>query len=256
MSIPTAERLQRNMGKVYGAPSTGVLGGLLGAMGRVVDRGHADGQDAIAQLNVLSSTADWLDQWGALFNVPRRAANEPDTAYAPRIIVETLRQRPQGDALVAIVKDGLGVTIKIADLSPYILCSDNWTTPVGRPPQVSDGQQSAGFPSSFNQAAVSLCGFPYVPGVFGVWIYLSALDPYSLTLAQTLALHPGYLVSDHVEAGSVHVSDGQQVLIANSKISFGVPPWILPVADSDILALLNRHRAAGTLPVIMDHVIA
>jgi hypothetical protein len=232
-----------------------MLDALLGAFASVLEDTITQTGHAPAQIELDTASGQWLDQHGALYNVPRRSAAEGDTAYAARIIKETIRQRPQRDALEAIVKDAFGITVQIADLWPYVLLSDVFTTPAGHPPQVSDGHLATGPGTELGPVGLGGVTDPYLPGIFGVWVYLSFDDPYSLTLEQTLALFPTFLLSDKTEAGSLHVSDGQTVTPASdARVSFGPLPVTLPVTDAELLAVLNRHRAAGTQPVIMDHI--
>ncbi|MDO8357327.1 MAG: hypothetical protein Q7U76_13130 [Nitrospirota bacterium] len=252
MSVPTATRLQANMGRIYGGPSSGVLPSLLSAIGSVIDRAHADGQGALAQLNLLSSSAVWLDQWGALFGVSR-LSGEGDVLYAPRIVAQVIRQRPQGIALQDIVQAAFNLTVQIRDLYPYCLLSDQWTTPPGRPPQVSDGQLTVGFNGSAPDNAVR-CDYltPYLPGHFGVWIQFSSdSTPYSFTMEDIRANFPLVLFSDDPVLAGTMVSDGQ-IGVAAYGLSFGPVSPLPPFSVSDVLALINANRAAGTQSVFMQ----
>lgn len=252
MSVPTATRLQTNMGRVYSAPSNGVLGQLLSAIGSVIDRAHQDGQNALAQLNLLSSSDQWLDQWGALFAVPRLTA-ERDVLYAPRIVGQVIRDRTQWIALQQIVQAAFNITIQVRDLYPYCLLSDQFSTPPGRPPQVSDGQLTAGFNGSAPDQAVR-CDYaaPYLPGNFGVWIqFVSTSTPYSFTVSDIRANFPLTLFSDDFTLADNMVSDGQ-IGSPNYALSFGPVNPTPPFSQADVLGLINANRAAGTQAVFMQ----
>lgn len=252
MSVSTATRLQTNMGRVYGAPSNGVLGQLLSAIGSVIDRAHLDGQDAIAQLNLLSASDEWLDQWGGLFKVPR-LAGESDVLYAPRIIAQVIRPRTQWRAIEEIVQNAFNLTIQIRDLYPYCLLSDQFVTPAGRPPQVCDGQLTDGFNGSSPDQAVR-CDYasPYMAGNFGVWIqFTSSSTPYSFTLSDIRANFPLDLFSDDFTLTDKMVSDGQ-VGVPSYGISFGPVTPSPPFSQADVLNLINENRAAGTQAFFME----
>lgn len=256
MSVQTLmDRLRKRLGRVYGQRQDTLLKALLGTFAWALDNTQEQTGHAAPQIRLDTASRTWLDQHGSLYNVPRRAATEQDTAYAARIIVETIRQRPQRDALEAIVKDAFGITVQIADLWPSVLQSDQYAVPAGYPPQVSDGHLATGPGTELGPVGLGGVTDPYLPGVFGVWVYLSFEDPYSLTLEQTLALFPSFLLSDKTETGSLHVSDGQLVTPpADARVSFAPLPVLLPVSDADVMALLDRHRAAGTKAVIMEHI--
>ena len=213
MSVPVATRLQDNMGRVYSAQSNGVLQQLLEAIGSVIDRAHQDGTDAIAQLNLLSSSAGWLDQWGDLYKVPR-LVGESDVLYAPRIISQVIRPRSQWMAIEQIVEESFNLTIQIRDLYPFLLLSDQFYVPTGRPSQSCDAQLAAGFDNKCDYT------YPYTPGNFGVWIEFSSPNtPYTFTIEDIRSNFPLDLFSDYFDSASM-VCDG---FVGNPSygISFG-----------------------------------
>lgn len=77
-------------------------------------------QAAERQLYMNSAEDDWLDFWGNIyFDVPRYA-NEPDANYVVRIKNELFRATQNNIALAQIVKDALGMDVKIRDAMPNL----------------------------------------------------------------------------------------------------------------------------------------
>lgn len=221
----------------------------------MADRLRAAARDmsaAIAQLHILKAADEFLDQWGVVFGWPRRSG-EPDTAYGPRIISSTIRQRPQPRALEAIVQSEAGVRIQVMNLWPLVLHSDIWSTPASRPPNVSDGHLAPGWIPGVpdDHATRSAFGEPYLPGAFGFWVDVEEETPFIYTLENVLLHRPLVLLSDQ-EPPTDHVSDGHLDGGIEAKVSFAVAaPLGIPGSVANVLAIMDRHRAAGTEPVFM-----
>ena len=68
---------------------------------------------ALAQMNMRQAEAEWLDEWGGYYGIPRRVG-EVDADYANRIIIEVLRPRGNNIAIEMVAKEilGQGVTVK------------------------------------------------------------------------------------------------------------------------------------------------
>jgi len=261
--MTSAERIRTNLGRVYGRASTPLLNAVLGAWGTGIDRGHLDGGYAIAELDFQTVGGRWLTQWGDHFAVPRGVDAETDHQYATKIIAETVRQRPQIHALEQLLQHAFDLNIALADLYPYVLHYDQWTTPPGHPPQLCDAHLLPGFNGPLPDQAVRCDALPpYVPGAFGVWMTVEADDPYLFTLDQIIAFFPLVLITDQHLTGMppyTQVCDGHLTSVDLSggpadtaRKMFGRPSIELPVTEADVLALLTRHRSAGTKAVIMQ----
>jgi hypothetical protein len=252
-------KLKRNMPRVYTRVSGTLVDTWQTAVASALQQMLDDGDAAIGQLSISTAQGPWLNQWGTLFNVPRRSPAEMDEAYAARIIYQTIQQRTQPPALEAIVQQGLGITVTVKDLWPYVLIGDQWTTPIGRPLQLGDGQLTAGV---FTDQDEAVRGFapapaPYLPGNFGVWIYAAPVEPFSYTVENVRTLLPLVLFGDDVTPGDLNLGDGHlttpQVGGPNDTARHGFAPqnFDLQSTADEVLDLINQHRAAGTQAVLM-----
>lgn len=230
-------------------------------MGAVAERLQVLGTDVdagVSQLHVLKASEEWLDLWGTVFGISRKTG-ELDDGYGPRLIEETIRQRPQPQALTDIVLKTTGVTVILRDLWPFVLHSDGFKVPAGRPAQVADGHLAAGWVAgAWDDLAVrSGLVYPYLEGCFGVWLALDEAVPFQYTLDNIVASLPLVLLADQFNAGSPHVSDGQLTTpdfggpADTARHSFGVDPVGLPSSVTEVMSLITRHRAAGTEAVFM-----
>lgn len=70
---------------------------------------------AIAQMNLRKAEADWLDEWGTYYGIPR-VSGELDPAYANRIIVEVLRPRGNNVAIEIVARELLGQPVVVNDI--------------------------------------------------------------------------------------------------------------------------------------------
>lgn len=229
-----------------------VLRGLKGALADRLAVAARDVAAAIAQLHILRAADEFLDQWGVVFGWPR-LIGETDQAYGPRIIVSTIRQRPQPRALEDIVWREVGVRIRVRNLWPMVLHSDIWTVPASRPPNVSDGHLLddwiPGGPDDI--ATRSAFGAPYLPTAFGVWVDVAEETAFIYTLENVITHRPLVLLSDQ-EPPTEHVSDGHLDDGIQVRHSFAVAtPSGIPGSVVNVLRVIDRHRAAGTEAVFM-----
>ena len=244
------------IGPGYRSDEGSLIRVLANAWGAKLDEAIVDGDAATAQLSILTASVRWLDQWGALYAIARKA-QEADDAYADRLISETIRQRPQPFALEQIVRYTYTIDdIFVRDLWPFILLSDQWVSPVDKPKQVSDGQLDPTF-FTFGPSMVTVSfSTMHTPGSFGIWISETMSQLLTYTLQDVINLLPLVLLSDQISS-TTHVSDGQVTTpdfggpSDTARHSFSLPPPVFPVSINAILALINQHRAAGTRPIIM-----
>jgi len=270
------------IGPGYRSDEGSLIRVLANAWGTKLDESIADGDAATAQFSILTASVRWLDQWGALYAIARKAqeaddayadrlmrlsrngverkrrkAQEADDAYADRLISETIRQRPQPFALEQIVRYTYTIDeIFVRDLWPFILLSDQWVSPADKPLQVSDGQLDPTF-FTFGPSMVTVSfSTMHTPGSFGIWIAETTSQLLTYTLQEVINLLPLVLLSDQISS-TTHVSDGQVTTpdfggpSDTARHSFSLPPPVFPVSINAILALINQHRAAGTRPIIM-----
>lgn len=236
------------------AVSSDLLKAILGAAANRLEWLGVDIGAAVSQLNILQAAEEWLEVWGAVFGFPRRSADEADAIYGHRIIESTLRQRPQPQALVDVVAKTLGVQMTLRDLWPFVLLSDQWSVPSDRPAQVCDGHLSPVWvPGGVNDlVARSGLAAPYLEGMVGIWLNLTPDVPFAHTLENVIQALPLVLLSDQFTVGTLHVSDGQLTTPDfggqndTARHSFGVSTDGVPSSVTEVLAVLNRHRAAGT----------
>lgn len=230
-------------------------------LGSVADRLRVLSTDitaGIGQLHVLKAAEDWLDLWGTVFGIPRKSVEERDEEYGVRLIEETIRQRPQPQALTEIVFNTTDIVVQLRDLWPLVLQSDGFTVPTGRPPQVCDGHLTDGWVSGawHDTAVKSGLAYPYLEGLFGVWLAIDPAVPFVYTLENIVTSLPLVLLSDQF-VSTLHVSDGQLTSPDlggpgdTARQSFGVDPVGLPTSVQQVMALIDRHRAAGTEAVFM-----
>lgn len=218
----------------------------------------ADMQAAIDQLHILRAADEYLDLWGAVFGWPR-LTGESDRTYGPRIINNTIRQRPQPRALEDIVWRETGVVVRIRNLWPMVLMSDQWRVADRRPAQVSDGHRHVTWqPGTVEDVAVrSAFAYPYLEGVFGVWMEIPPEAPFAYTLDNVVTFRPLVLLSDQLTPTTQHVSDGHLTTPGfggpedTARHSFAVLGSGTPSSVARIMALIGRHQAAGTEAVFM-----
>jgi hypothetical protein len=72
-------------------------------------------KQALLQMSLTTASAEWVDEWGGYFNVPRKSG-EVDSAYSARIIVEVLRPRGNNIAIEAALFELLGQHVTVTDL--------------------------------------------------------------------------------------------------------------------------------------------
>lgn len=261
--MTSADRIKNKLGRIYGRRSSTSLDGMLLAMGQQFDALGIDVSNAISQLNTTTSSEDWADFWGTVYGIARKPS-EPDGIYTDRIIEETIRQRPQPHALVSIVKKSLGVTMVVRDLWPMVLRTNGFSVPAGRPPQVLNGHLTSGWvPGSVDDQAVRLgFGSPYLEGAFGVWLAVQPGEPFQYTLENIMALLPDKLFTNQFTPGSLHVLNGHLTSpdlggpSDTARYLFGVSPQALPATVGQVMALIERHRAAGTQAVFMGFIVS
>jgi hypothetical protein len=82
-----------------------------------VELKEADHQidEALVQMNMLAAEANWLDEWGGYYGIPR-ITGELDPVYANRIIVEVLRPRGNNIAIEAVARELLGQPVIVNDV--------------------------------------------------------------------------------------------------------------------------------------------
>ena len=76
--------------------------------------------DALAQLNVLTSRTFFVEFWGRFLGVVRKEG-ESDVRYAQGIVDRVLLLRANNKAMEKIVYDDLGIEVAIRDLLPEVL---------------------------------------------------------------------------------------------------------------------------------------
>lgn len=241
---------------------TELLNAVLGAVAERLQILGADIDAGIAQLNVLSAAEEWLDLWGGVYGIQRKSDHELDATYGPRIIAETVRQRPQPQSLIDIVLQTTGVEIVVRDLWPHILHSDGFTVPASRPLQICDGHLTPGWTAGESDDLVVRSGlvYPYLEGVFGVWMRIAPEVPFAYTLENIVAARPLVLLCDQFDDGTVHVSDGQLITPDfggpgdTARHSFAVSNVGVPASVLEVMALIDRHRAAGTEAVFLGFI--
>lgn len=260
--MATQDRLKRNLGRIYGHSSSALLDACLGAIAERFERLGVDIPHAATQLLIPQSSEDWADLWGDVFGIARRP-DEADGHYSPRIVEETIRQRPQPHALIDIVQQALGITIVIRNMWQSILLMNAFAVPPGRAPQVLNGHLAAGWvPGGVDDDAMYL-GFqaPYEEGVFGVWLDIAPEDPFAYTLENVQTLLPQMLLLNELTAGTAHVLNGHLTSpdlggpTDTAKYLFQVQAEEVPTTVSAVMALIDRHRAAGTEAIFMGFVM-
>lgn len=70
---------------------------------------------AVDQMSIVTADADWLDEWGGYFGVPRMDG-EADVAYANRIIVEVMRARGNNKAIEQSLFERFGQASSVNDV--------------------------------------------------------------------------------------------------------------------------------------------
>jgi len=252
---PTVQRLLNSLGPNYSSGGILLLA-LLSAWGEKLDRCRDDGDAALAQLSILTASSIWIDQWGELYGIVR-LADEDDDTYASRIISRTVMQRPQALALEQIVNSAYSLAaFFVRDLWPFILLTDQWSTLPGRPLQVTDGQLAPDFFIFGPNSATVTFSSVFSPGTFGFWVSEVTSQLLTYTLDQVVALLPLELLTDQF-ASANHVTDGQLTTPGfgtpadTARHTFNLPTASFPISIDDILALINKHRAAGTKPILM-----
>jgi len=262
--MTTADRLRQRLGRVYGRLAETHLTALLQTMAKGLEGASADGQTAVDQLDLRTKASGaWLDRWGDYFLVPRRGAGETDDQYATRIIAETIQQRPQPYALKRILETAFPVTADIQTLYLYALKTDRFVDRPG-PRHRTDGHLQPDFlaasgPWPAQPGAVALTDVTNKqPGTFGAWLTVTIAVAFVYTLEEFRAALPQKLLTDQVDVASLHRTDGHLTSPGlggggdTARYTFGFNSRDLPFSLNDVLALLHRHRAAGTKPVIMN----
>jgi len=255
--MDTATKILTALGPRYRHDEGSLTRVLVDAWGAKLNDALADGDAAVAQLSTLTASARWLDQWGLLYAIMRQP-QELDDAYASRLISETIRQRPQPFALEQIIRGAFDNIdfLYVRDLWPFVLLSDQWVSPPGKPKQVSDGQLDETF-LDFGPSMATVSFSPtHAPGSFGIWVSESTSELLTYTLQEVINLLPLVLLSDQSIPTS-HVSDGQLTTpdfggpSDTARHSFSLPVPVFPASIDDIMALINQHRAAGTRPIMI-----
>lgn len=102
--------------------------------------------NAIAQMDINSAEANWLDFWGDYFNVPR-TSGELDPAYAPRMIATVLRRRGNNVAMEAAIGGAIGQPVTVTNVTEW-----GPTTPLFNNTISFDGTHT------FNASAIPIYG--------------------------------------------------------------------------------------------------
>lgn len=253
----TVDKLFQILGPVYGARQRILLDSLLSAFAGKIDDAKVAVSNATAQLSITTAWAFWLDQWGELYAV-KRSLNESDDSYAIRVITETVRQRPQVDSLESIIKRLFALNaFYVRDMWPFVLRSDQWSTLPGEPLQISDGHLLPDFLQFGPTSATVSVTKDHVPGCFGIWISEISAVIAIYTLEDILANFPLILLSDQAP-DSLGLGDGHLTQPGFgmpgdiARVSLNIPKPVRGVPIETILDIINRHRAAGTKPVIVQ----
>ena len=197
----TQDRLRQNLGQVYGQRDDALLSVMLQMFADAIDAAHANGMNGAAQVYLTKASGEYLDLWGEWFGVARKTS-EIDSAYADRIIAETIQLRCTNLALEDIVKKAYGYTAHVRDLWSFVLHSDTWASPIGHPAHVSDGHLAATY-GAWNEMGTRSLGYPYSPGVIGVWIEVPSAE-YPIVTSPIMEL-----IERHRAAGTQAVLMGQ-----------------------------------------------
>lgn len=88
------------------------------AVGVELKSAKAQIPEAIAQMSVQTASADWLDELGSYYGVPR-LQGEGDQAYGARIIAETVRPRCNNVAIERAISYYTGQATKVTDVTIY-----------------------------------------------------------------------------------------------------------------------------------------
>lgn len=70
--------------------------------------------EALRQMVITQAEGEWLDLWGTLYDVPRKAG-DTDAAYAPTIPREAFRRRVNAFAIEQAIRDATGRDVRIEE---------------------------------------------------------------------------------------------------------------------------------------------
>ena len=87
---------------------------LFGAYAEELIESREQQAEALKQMVIPYSEAEWLDLWGAIYGVPRKT-NETDAAFAPRIPIEVFRERVNPRAIELAIRDLTGKDVRIEE---------------------------------------------------------------------------------------------------------------------------------------------
>lgn len=107
---------QSNGDHLYGY--TSVLWAYLEAQAVELQAAEAQIVEMLKQMSTKTAQAEWLDEIGGYYAVPR-LQGENDASYGPRIIAEVLRPRGNNVAMEAAIKIYTGQAAKVTDVTLY-----------------------------------------------------------------------------------------------------------------------------------------
>lgn len=109
------DRLLKRLHRVFNKENpTGILQDELQVFGRELDFQSDSFSEALKQLYLSTAEQGWLDQWGAIFGVPR-LPGETDAYYRNRIAKEIFALKVNNIHLAALVFAVTGYSVDIVD---------------------------------------------------------------------------------------------------------------------------------------------
>jgi len=108
--------LVSNGDHVYGY--TNVLWSYIDAQANELEQAETQIGEMLKQMSTPTASAEWLDELGGYYNVPR-LTGETDSSYGPRIIAEVLRPRSNNVALEAAISAYTGQPTTVSDVIEY-----------------------------------------------------------------------------------------------------------------------------------------
>lgn len=97
---------------------TSVLWSYLESQAQELQAAEAQIVEMLKQMSTKTAQAEWLDEIGGYYAVPR-LQGELDASYGPRIIAEVLRPRGNNVAMEAAIKVYTGQSAKVTDVTLY-----------------------------------------------------------------------------------------------------------------------------------------
>ena len=87
---------------------------LFGAYAEELIESKEQQAEALKQMVIPDSEAEWLDLWGDIYGIPRQTG-ETDAVFAPRIPVEVFRERVNPRAIELAIRDLTGRDVRIEE---------------------------------------------------------------------------------------------------------------------------------------------